>query len=117
MIQISQMSDQEKRHFYIENMTPLLNRSALFSDGTKDYRFPPEPMPGDDVVIRFRTARGNVDSVLLTACGVRIVMEKAESDSLFDYYETTLKLGEKTVDYYFEIYAGAMKCFYDKKSQ
>ncbi len=115
MIQMSQMSDQEKRHFYIEHMTPLLNRSALFSDGTKDYRFPPEPMPGDDVVIRFRTARGNVDSVLLTACGEKIVMEKAESDSLFDYYEAVLKTGEKTIDYYFEIYAGAMKCFYDKK--
>ena len=63
---------------YIENMTPLLNRSALFSDGTKEYRFPPEPMPFDEVTIRFRTALGNVDSVCLIANGEKYEMEKAE---------------------------------------
>lgn len=115
LIQIAQLSDREKRHFYIENMTPLLNRSALFSDGTKEFRFPPEPMPYDNVVIRFRTARGNVDSVCLVAGEKRIVMDKTENDTLFDYYEAVLELEEATVSYYFEIHAGAVKCFYDKK--
>ncbi len=115
LIQISQMSDWEKRHMYIENMTPLLNRSALFSDGTKEYRFPPEPMPFDEVTIRFRTALGNVDSVCLIANGEKYEMEKAESDTLFDYYKAVLPLKETQVSYYFEIYAGAVKCFFDKK--
>jgi len=115
IIQINQLSDQEKRHFYIETMIPLLNRSALFSDGTREYRNPPEPMPYEEVTIRFRTACNNVDAVYMVVAGQNIPMEKVESDRLFDYYQTVYKLEDKLVEYYFEIHAGVMKCFYDKK--
>jgi len=115
LIQISQLSDQEKRHFYIENRIPLLNRGALFSDGTKEYRSPAEPMPFDKVKLRFRAACGNVDSVILVANGEEFPMQKAESDTMFDYYEVIYQLEDQIVNYYFEIHAGTIKCFYDKK--
>ena len=42
---------------YIMQMRPLLKKNALFSDGTADYRQPVEPDAGDEVTVRFRTAR------------------------------------------------------------
>ena len=45
-----------------ERMTEL-NRRALFTDETLDYRRPEEPDAGDRVVLRFRTERDNADRV------------------------------------------------------
>ena len=50
---------------YIMQMRPLLRKEALFSDGTADYRQPVEPEAGEEVTIRFRTAKDNVDIVWL----------------------------------------------------
>ncbi len=40
-----------------------LNRRALFADETSDYRRPEEADEGDRVLLRFRTAKDNVDAV------------------------------------------------------
>lgn len=48
---------------YILQMRPILRKRALFSDGTSDYRIPPEPKAGEHVKFRFRTAADNVDLV------------------------------------------------------
>ena len=50
---------------YMMQMRPVLSKGALFSDGTKDYRIPPEPKENEKVTIRFRTKRDNVDMVWL----------------------------------------------------
>ena len=34
---------------YILQIRPILRKRALFSDGTADYRMPPEPKAGDTV--------------------------------------------------------------------
>ena len=36
-----------KKMQYMLNMRPPLNRNALFSDGTENYRKPSEPLPGE----------------------------------------------------------------------
>ena len=46
-----------KKMQYILNMSPVLNKEAMFSDGTEYYRTPVEPREGDTVTIRFRTQR------------------------------------------------------------
>lgn len=51
----------EKRLFYMCSARPTLHPRALFSDVTSDYRNPAEPEPGDEVTIRLRTGRYNVD--------------------------------------------------------
>ncbi len=114
-INFNQMSRSEKISMYINNMIPAFEKRALFSDGTKLFRNPAEPMPGDDVIIRFRTAKENVDTVCLIWNGNRIIMNKKESDKRFDYYETVVKVGEDKVDYYFEITTGRFVCYYNKK--
>lgn len=114
-IKFDQLSKSEKIQLYIDNMTPVLNKRALFSDGTKMFRNPSEPMPGDDVTIRFRTARENVDTVTLIWGKTRVPMEKKENDKRFDYYEAVVSVGNEKIDYYFEIATGRFVCYYNKK--
>ena len=40
-----------------------MNRQALFTDETQDYRRPEEPDAGETVTLRFRTAKDDVDRV------------------------------------------------------
>ncbi len=114
-INFNHLSENLKLQLYIENMKPILNRRALFSDGTKDYRNPCEPMCNDLVKITFRTARDNVDSVFLVFGDNRQLMVKMSSDKLFDYYEGIIQLNDEPVDYYFEINAGRVKCYYNQR--
>ena len=53
-----------QRQQYMMQMRPLLKKHALFSDGTKDYRSPAEPKENEQVTLRFRTAKDNVDIVM-----------------------------------------------------
>ncbi len=50
---------------YMNTMKPLLDKKALFSDLTGDYVCPPEPSAYEEVTIKFRTKKNNVDRVYL----------------------------------------------------
>lgn len=103
-----------QRQQYMMQMRPLLRKHALFSDGTKDYRNPPEPKENEKVTITFRTARDNVDIVLLWHEGQQYSMKKTESDREFDYYQVTVQLGTDKYDYHFEVITGMLHCYYDR---
>ncbi|MGN0437167.1 MAG: glycoside hydrolase family 13 protein [Lachnospiraceae bacterium] len=105
---------QKVLHYVFQNK-PAIRSDALFCDGTKDYRIPAEPVEGDEVVVKFRTAIGNVDKVTCICDGQRIPMKIGEKDHAFDYYEATLPAIHKDkVEYYFEITSGNATCFYNK---
>ncbi len=103
-----------KRQQYMMQMRPLLKKSALFADGTKDYRNPVEPMENEKVTLKFRTAKDNVDDVLLWSDGQQFMMEKTESEDEFDYYQVTVQLGTERFSYYFEVVTGMLHCYYDR---
>ena len=105
-------ADVMKNMQYVLNMRPVLNKDALFSDGSEYYRCPSEPMPGDTVKIRFRTQRNNVDAVYLVYGDVRQEMEIWSSFNGFDYYETQIKMGEDIFRYHFEVVYGWVTCYY-----
>lgn len=46
-----------------------------------------EPDAGDEVTVRFRTARDNVDIVWLCTGDKKYKMKKTETEGAFDYYE------------------------------
>ena len=98
---------------YVNEMRPVFSKRALYSDTTENFVIPAEPMPYTKVKIRFRTRRSNVDRVFLICKGQRYLMYKAETDSLFDYYEVKLQLDNEKISYYFEVQAGAIVCYYD----
>ena len=66
-----------------------LNRQALFSDETSNFRIPEEPDTGDRTVLRFRTAKNDADTVYYVEeeKGLQARMIKVSSDGVFDYYE------------------------------
>ena len=99
---------------YILQMRPILRKRALFSDGTSDYRIPPEPKAGEHVKLRFRTAADNVDLVVLCHEDERIEMQIADRESDFDYYEAEVQVGNEPYKYHFEIVSGMLRCSYDR---
>ena len=98
---------------YIATMKPLLDKKALFSDMTGDYLDPPEPSAYDEVTIKFRTKKNNVDKVYLVCGNEKYLMLKTETDSFFDYYSQQIQLEGREIHYYFEIYAGKMSCYFN----
>ena len=98
---------------YMMQMRPVLYKQILFSDGTADYRQPPEPEAGEDVTIRFRTKKDNVDAVFFCTDEQKYLMEKVESCENFDYYAYTVTMSEQTFSYYFEVADGMLTLFYD----
>ena len=92
----------EKRLFYMCSARPTLHPRALFSDVTSDYRSPAEPVPGDEVTIRLRTGRYNVDKAYLVVDNVEHVMTRVRSESMFDYYEAKINVGTDKIYYYFK---------------
>ena len=106
-------STQKRRiQEYILQMRPVFSKDALFSDSTENYRMPMEAEPGENVTIRFRTMKNNVDEVYLAVGEQRIPMYVEASFGGFDYYETKLTVGEKPIEYFFEIAAGQIRCYY-----
>ena len=103
-----------KTQQYIMQTRPVLKKEALFSDGTKDYRIPAEPKENETVTIRFRTARDNVDRVILCTEESRYEMKLAECDGTFDYYAVEISLGTHAFSYYFEIISGILCCRFDR---
>lgn len=105
----------EKDQLYISGMRPLFKKQAVFSDMTGDYVQPAQPAPYSTVQIRIRTAHNNVDRIFLLYKENRFQMNKASQIGDFDYYEYTLEIDDQEVSYYFEIFAGAVDCFYDRR--
>ncbi|MDD6570815.1 MAG: glycoside hydrolase family 13 protein [Thermoflexaceae bacterium] len=108
------LSDEQKKLFYMSNVKPVLNRRALFSDETENYRIPAEPDYNEEVTIRFRTYRYNVDKVVLVTNTESYLMKRAYSDIIFDYYEACFNVGTEKIDYYFEITSGKAVVYYNK---
>lgn len=104
-----------KTQKYIMAMRPIFKVDALFSDQTKNYMDPIEPEPGEKVTIRFRTGKNNVDVVFFISGAVRQAMEYEKTVGKFDYYKIEIEAATEPIRYYFEIRAGKLKCFYNKK--
>lgn len=105
----------ENNKRYIATMRPVFNRRALFTDTTGDYLIPEEPAAGEKVTVKFRTARNNVDRVVLFCGETSHIMTKAESDKHFDFYVCELQLGSEKMTYHFEIQSGVLRAYYDTR--
>ena len=113
-VRLAKMTKAMKTQLFIDNLTTIFNLQALFSDGTAQYRIPPEPKANESVKLRFRTGRENIDRVVLVVCtDTRIEMKKVYNDRLFDYYESTVELSDKMIDYYFEVTSGTVTVYYN----
>ena len=84
----------------------VMNRKAIFSDGTANFVFPPEPKAYERVTIRCRVGKDDVDSVTAIVEEKPIPMLKSASTECFDMYEVSLSLQDKQIGYHFKITKG-----------
>ena len=121
------------------DMSREIDVRALFSDESSMFRWPEEPDQGDMLTIRFRTRKGNADKVTLYVQGgdgvswecpeepeflkngtffvngeLAVSMELSGKDSLFDFYEAELPVGDSPFWYYFMVEKGEEKVRYSK---
>ena len=106
---------REKLKTYISRMRPAFKPTALFSDETENYVTPMEPNPGDTVTIRFRAYRDNIDEVYLISGAKRVALSYEKTEGVFDYFKVSLVMGEEIFRYFFEVHAGKIRCFYNKR--
>lgn len=94
----------------------MINRAALFADENEDFRIPSEPDADQQVTLRFRTARGDVDSVYYVENGQKTEkpLWKVSSDQQFDYYERRILVDTVPVGYYFHVVKGRDFCYYNR---
>ncbi len=93
----------------------MINRNAIFSDGTRDYRIPCEPEKNSLVTICIRLGIEHNIVNLVTTTGV-VNMGLKESDEFFCYYEGNIELAEEPVSYYFEIKGQEGEvCYYSRE--
>ena len=94
---------------------PDININALHSDETEYFHSPLEPKAGDVVTVRFRTAKDDVDEVVLV-CGKKdIYLEKETSTDVFDYYKTEIVAENEIIRYYFEVHKGDQTVIYNRR--
>lgn len=81
----------------------MINRSALFTDETLNFKTPYQPEAGDAVTLRFRTLKNDVLNVYVCFGGIKKSMTKVgnDPDGTFDYYQATFVCPENKVCYYF----------------
>ena len=109
------LSEKEMKRIYMLTMTPTLHTRGLYSDVTADYVSPLEPEPYSIVTIRFRAEKNNLSHVFLVYKNDRILMDLAESEGLFDYYEVKINIDNSPVRYHFYIESGRTCTFYDRR--
>ncbi len=112
------ISPDEKIGFvktYIQDMRPVFNRRAFFADTTGDYVIPAEPKLYDQITIKFRAGKDNIDSVYIIINGQRLKMYKDSHDEMFDYYAVKYQLTDEVIYYYFEMHVGKIFGYYDMR--
>lgn len=93
----------------------MINREAIFSDGTANFVTPAEPGAYEMVTVRCRVGKGDVDAVTAVVEKIPYEMKKVDTTPYFDFYEASFRLKEKQISYYFRITKGKETVNYNRQ--
>lgn len=110
----NKLTEAEKKILYIYSVQAILDKELLYSDCTENFITPCEPLPGDTVSIRFRTAKSNVEKVFLCVDDKEILLSLLVSGSKFDIYEAVYTINDNILRYNFKVISGFETCYYDR---
>ena len=96
-------------------MRPVFNKKALYSDTTSNYVFPQEPTAYEEITIRFRTGRDNVDQAYMEWNGVSHLMTKVSHSEMSDFYEIQVQLENEPISYCFKVQSGEIIYYFDQR--
>lgn len=91
-----------------------INTEAVFCDETELFKTPYEPHTGDEVKLKIRTLKDDVERVYVVINGVRRSMQKLQGGGLFDVYSASFVCPNKRVCYYFVLVKGDNKVYYNR---
>ncbi len=80
-----------------------MNREAIFSDGTREFRSPWEPGEFTRVKIRCRVGHGAGTQVNLITPYYELPMQLDDEGDVFDYYKAVVQLSDSKYSYCFRI--------------
>lgn len=87
---------------------------AVYSDETRQFRSPAEPLATDHVEISIRVGKDTFTAVFLCADDREYLMECFQEDDIFEYYKAILPATEKKMTYYFRLQHGEEEGYYTK---
>ena len=93
----------------------IINTEAIFSDATKQFISPAEPMPYDTVTITLRTANQEGIEATLISGDKRYPMEVTKLNEKFLFFQGKLVLDNRSVYYCFEIKCQNEIVYWDKR--
>ena len=95
----------------------MINRRAIFSDETENYKIPYEAAAGDRVTLKIRTMQNDVLKVYAVINGIKRLMAKlpaGREEGNFDYYAVSFTCTDRPVSYHFELYDADDKVSYNR---
>ena len=93
----------------------MINRQALFTDETENFKTPYEPKAGDRVTLTFRTLINDVLKVYAVINGkLRVMKKQPKRSENFDFYVLTFTCGEKPVSYCFKLVDDDDELYYNR---
>ncbi|MBE7087918.1 MAG: glycoside hydrolase family 13 protein [Clostridiales bacterium] len=91
-----------------------MNKKAIFSDETKDYKTPYEPKSGDTVTIKIRALKNDIIQAYAYINGKKTALKRTKTEGEFDFFEASFICGDKKVEYYFELLDEDDKIYYNR---
>ncbi len=94
----------------------MINRRAIFSDESSDYKIPYAPSAGDTVTLKLRTLKNDVLKAYAIINGEKRAMTKlnARFEDIFDYYTLSFVCPDKRTEYYFVVFDEDDKVAYNR---
>jgi len=97
------------------------NKSAVFSDETKQFVKPYDPKPGDVVMFSLRIAKDDDCAVALNiapstgGAGASYPMNRTGGDNLFDYFSVEIQVQATPLRYFYSLEANGETHYYNKQ--
>ncbi len=94
----------------------MINRRAIFSDESSDYKIPYAPSAGDTVTLKLRTLKNDVLKAYAIINGEKRAMTKlnARFEDIFDCYTLSFVCPDKRTEYYFVVFDEDDKVAYNR---
>jgi len=90
------------------------NKTAVFSDETRQFVTPYDPKSGDYVKFSLRVAKGDDCAVALHIVSAVYPMKKTHNDDLFDYFTVNVQVHSKPIRYYYSLNFQGETFYYNK---
>jgi len=88
---------------------------ALFSDGTAEYRYPPEPKAYETVRLSIRTGKNSAKEVFVCIGEERLELSVSRENDYFTWYSAEYKLGAEPISYHYELKLYGTSFIFDRR--